>query len=337
MGSRLFFNEKAISVRGSSARAHPSFQSWLVKKLQYWQESNPLIGIEQVETFISFVFWFHSEFIELPSLSISVSLKLTYIFISLTFLWSCLAFVVSFPVPRSLRFSFLNMLIFLHTFAYRCWFGLSCRGKRRFWSWRTCVLKTMPTTAASPPSGMCVGSLIAVLSSDSQIRQVLLFTFLRDHSEYNPLKVAVFAVSLIELWNFQWTYSQSFWLTCAVPIIVIKMVQPLLLPLQLPHPSNCWWRIPSWWILARRCPWCASPQVESRRRLSPGSAVTTACHRGAWWRAARSHFRPSPQMRRESTAAWPATTWETRRRSPPPLWFEVSLSSLYYMIRAPSW
>lgn len=128
----------------------------------------------------------------------------------------------------------------------------------------------------------------------------------------------------------------KFWVTCAVSIIVIKIVHPLLLPLQLLHPSNCWWRILLWWILARQCPWCASPQVESRPRFSPGSAVTTACHRGAWWRAAHSHFRPSPRMRRESIAAWPATTWETRRRSPPPLWFEVRLSSLCYRIRAPS-
>lgn len=71
-----FSMRKSYLGGGSSARARPSFQSWLVKILQYWQESNPLIGIEQVETFISFVFWFHSERTELPSLSISVSLKL---------------------------------------------------------------------------------------------------------------------------------------------------------------------------------------------------------------------------------------------------------------------
>lgn len=95
------------------------------------------------------------------------------------------------------------------------------------------------------------------------------------------------------------------------------------LPPQPPRPSSCWWRILSWWTLARRCLWCASPQVESRPRPSPGSAVMTACRKGAWWRGARSRFQPSPQMRRGSTAAWPATTWETRPRSPPPSWCEV--------------
>lgn len=95
------------------------------------------------------------------------------------------------------------------------------------------------------------------------------------------------------------------------------------LPLQLPRPSNCWWRIPSWWILARQYPWCASPRVESLPLSSPGSAQMTACLRGAWWMEARSHCQLSPQMRRGCTAAWPATTWETQPRSPPPLWCEV--------------
>ena len=92
---------------------------------------------------------------------------------------------------------------------------------------------------------------------------------------------------------------------------------------QPPPPSSCWWRTPSWWTRARRSPWCASPQVESRPPFSPGSAVMTAYHKGAWWRGARSHSQPSPQTRRGSTAAWPATVWETRPRSPPLSWSEV--------------
>lgn len=63
-------------------------------------------------------------------------------------------------------------VVFLHTFAYQCCFALSCRGKRRSWSWRTCVLKTMPTTAASLLSGTCAGSPTAVSSSSSPTKQV---------------------------------------------------------------------------------------------------------------------------------------------------------------------
>lgn len=237
------------------------------------------------------------------------------------------------------------MLIFLHTFAYQCWFGLSCRGKRRFWSWRTCVLRTTPTTAASPPSEMCVGSLTAVLSSDSPIRQVLYDYFHFTSIEYPKCfkgkfdiipgrlqyKTATSTKGVLIKVKQTWrrkdgSGAQSLsWHNCQSCPSSASLSNRTLhaLPPQPRRPSSCWWRILSWWIPVRRYPWCASPRAESRPRLSLGWAVMTACHRGAWWRGARSLSQPSAQTRRGSTAASPATTWETRRRSPLPSWCEV--------------
>lgn len=179
--NKHILSEIAASVEGSPTEPiHISAAVWLKLPRGHWLESNLRVGIEQVDTLISLEYTsilFYSDFtlIRLNSTTFSLILaslkQYTY-----SFLWPFFGAVWPLSSPSLylvfLHFFYLIMLIFLHTFAYQCWFGLSCRGKRRFWSWRTCVLRTMPTTAASPPSGMCVGSLTAVLSSDSPIRQV---------------------------------------------------------------------------------------------------------------------------------------------------------------------
>lgn len=101
-------------------------------------------------------------------------IKITYVLINIDF--SVEQFGLCNLLPSAYFFIFLS-LDYVHIFAHICipvlFFRLSCRGKRRFWSWRICVPKTTLTTAASPLSEMCVGFLTAVLSSDLPIRQVL--------------------------------------------------------------------------------------------------------------------------------------------------------------------
>lgn len=107
------------------------------------------------------------------------SSHIVYIFILLTFPWSSLAF--AFTGSSFQHVFYLLMIMSLHIFAYQCWFGLSCRGKQRSWSWRTYALKTTPTTAALPLWEMFVGFLTAASSSDSPIRQVLNRTIIYKH------------------------------------------------------------------------------------------------------------------------------------------------------------
>lgn len=57
---------------------------------------------------------------------------------------------------------------------------LSCRGRRKSWSWRTFVRRTTPTTAASLLLGTSVAFPTETLSSNSPTRQVSLQTHQQD-------------------------------------------------------------------------------------------------------------------------------------------------------------
>lgn len=144
------------------------------KLCRHFLWSNPLTASEQADKMCSlkrksaFFFIYFNYVLSSNNL---FSSHIVYIFTLLTFPWSSLAF--AFTGSSFQHVFYLLMIMSLHTFAYQCWFGLSCRGKQRSWSWRTYALKTTPTTAALPLWEMFVGFLTAVSSSDSPIRQVL--------------------------------------------------------------------------------------------------------------------------------------------------------------------
>lgn len=122
--NKHILSEIAASVEGSPTEPiHISAAVWLKLPRGHWLESNLRVGIEQVDTLISLEYTgilFYRDFTLLRLNSTTFSfhfgfIKTVYIFISLTFLWSCLAFVISFPVPSFLAFLLLDYVdIFAH-------------------------------------------------------------------------------------------------------------------------------------------------------------------------------------------------------------------------------
>lgn len=151
-------------------------------------------------------------------------------------------------LPSAYFFIFLS-LDYVHIFAHICipvlFFRLSCRGKRRFWSWRICVPKTTLTTAASPLSETCVAFLTAVLSSDLPTRQVLhiITDFCAQKAHCNQI---IISLKKERCRKRKMNCHASSQLSYSVTVITAKAVHlpPVyhrcsLFP-QHPRPSNCW-------------------------------------------------------------------------------------------------